>query len=94
MANRSNKNMHEIIDYAIKSKRFIGGLGRLEKDGTISKINGQILSKRTTRNGDVIITIDNFLGKRRKGQKKRWQTVLVKNLVAFNENHWRHTRVA
>lgn len=94
MANRSNKNMHEIIDYAIKSKRFIGGLGRLEKDGTISKINGQILSKRTTRNGDVIITIDNFLGKRRKGQNKRWQTVLVKNLVAFNENHWRHTRVA
>ena len=95
MANRTNKNIHEIIDYAIKSKRFIGGLGKLEKDGSLSKINGQVLSKRTTRNGDVMIVIDNFLGKNRgKRGGKRWQTVLVKNLVSFNENHWTHSRVA
>jgi len=94
MANRSNKNLYEIIDYHIKSKRFVGGLGRLEKDGSISKLNGQILARKRTQNGEEMIVIDNFLGKKRKNQKKRWQAVLIKNLIALNENHWRHTRVA
>ena len=94
MANRSNRNLFEILDYHVKSKRFIGGLGKLEKDGTVSKLNGQIIARRTTQSGDEMILIDNFLGKTRRGQKKRWQAVLVKNLIALNENHWRHTRVA
>jgi len=87
-------NMFEIVDYAIKTKRFVGGLGRLKKDNTIAKLNGQIFERRTTKQGDEVILIDNFLGKPRKGQKKRWQLVLMNNLVALNENHWRHTKAA
>ena len=87
-------NMYEIIDYAIKTKRFVGGLGRLKKDGTIKKINGQIFERRTTKGGEEVILIDNFFGTPRKGQKKRWQLVLMKNLVALNENRWRHTKAA
>jgi hypothetical protein len=86
------QNMFEIIDYAIKSKRFVGGLGRLKRDGSIAKLNGQVFERRTTKSGDEVILLDNFLGTHRKGQKKRWQLVLVNNLVALNENHWRHTR--
>ena len=88
------KNMFEIVDYAIKSKRFVGGLGRLKKDGSIVKLNGQVFERKTTKKGDEVILIDNFLGKPRKGQKKRWQLVLMDNLVALNENHWRHTKAA
>lgn len=88
------KNMFDIVDYAIASKRFIGGLGRLKKDGSIVKLNGQIFERKTTKNGDEVIIIDNFLGKPRKGQKKRWQLVLMNNLVALNENRWRHTKAA
>jgi len=88
------ENLYDIIDYAIKTKRFIGGLGRLKKDGTIVKLNGQIFERKKTKKGDEVILIDNFLGKPRKGQTKRWQLVLVKNLVALNENKWRHTKVA
>lgn len=87
-------NMFEIVDYAIKSKRFVGGLGRLKKDGSIVKLNGQIFERRTTKSGDEVILLDNFLGSYRKGQKKRWQLVLMDNLVALNENHWRHTKAA
>ena len=88
------ENLYDIIDYAIKTKRFVGGLGRLKKNGTIVKINGQIFERRKTKKGDEVILIDNFLGKLREGQTKRWQLVLVKNLVALNENKWRHTKVA
>jgi len=88
------KNMFEIVDYAIKSKRFVGGLGRLKKDGSIVKLNGQIFERRTTKSGDEVILLDNFLGSDRRGQKKRWQLVLMDNLVALNENHWRHTKAA
>jgi hypothetical protein len=88
------QNMFDIVDYAIKTKRFVGGLGRLKKDGSIVKINGQIFKRSITRDGEVVILIDNFLGKVRKGDKKRWQLVLLKNLVALNENKWRHTRAA
>lgn len=87
-------NMFDIIDYAISSKRFVGGLGRLKKDGTIGKLNGQIFERRTTKGGDEVILVDNFFGKKRKGHNKRWQLVLVKNIVALNENGWKHTRAA
>lgn len=86
------RNMHDIIDYAIKSKRIIGGLGRLKKDGRITRINGQVFSRKTSRAGNEYVLIDNFLGKPRKGTKKRWQMVLLKNLVSFNENGWSHVR--
>jgi hypothetical protein len=86
------ENLYDIIDYAIKTKRFIGGLGRLKKNGTVVKINGQIFERKTTKSGDEVILIDNFLGKPRKGQKKRWQLVLIKNILSLNENHWLHTR--
>jgi len=85
-------NMFDILDYAVNSKRFVGGLGRLKKDGSIVKLNGQIFERRTTKKGDDVILIDNFLGKPRKGAKKRWQLVLVNNLIALNENSWRHTK--
>lgn len=87
------KNMYEVIDLNIKSKRFIGGLGRLKKDGSVVKINGQIFERRRTKRGDDVILIDNFLGKPRKGQKKKWQLVLVENLISLNENHWQHNKV-
>ena len=85
------RNMHNIIDYAIRSKRFVGGLGRLKKDGRIVRINGQVFSRKTSRAGNEYVLIDNFLGKKRNG-KKRWQMVLLKNLVSFNENGWSHVR--
>ena len=73
------RNMHDIIDYAIRSKRFIGGLGRLKKDGKIKRINGQIFSRKTSKAGNEYVVIDNFLGTPRSGTKKRWQMVLLKN---------------
>ena len=60
----------------------------------IKKINGQVFERRTTKKGEEVILIDNFLGTPRKGQKKRWQLVLMNNLVALNENKWRHTKAA
>lgn len=89
-----NNNMFDIIDYAIKTKRFVGGLGRLKKDGSIVKLNGQVFERRTTKSGEVVILIDNFLGNAREGQTKRWQLVLLKNILAFNENRWEHTQKA
>lgn len=86
--------MYDIVDYAITTKRFIGGLGRLKKDGTVVKLNGQVFQRKTTAAGDEVILLDNFFGKPRKGQKKRWQLVLMANLVALNENGWRHTKAA
>jgi selenophosphate synthetase-related protein len=83
--------MFNIVDYAIKTKRFVGGLGRLKKDGTIVKINVQIFSRKTAKNGDEFIIINNFLGKMRTN-KKKWQMVLMKNLVALNENKWSHIK--
>lgn len=89
---RRIKNMHEIIDYHIKSKRFIGGLGRLRKDGKIVKINGQVFSRKTSKAGNEYIIVDNFLGNPRQGTKKRWQMVLLKNLISFHENGWMHKK--
>ena len=91
---KKNENMFNIIDRNIASKRFVGGLGRLKKDGSIVRLNGQVFERRTTKNGDDVILLDNLLGKPRKGSKKRWQLVLIRNLVAFNESHWRHSKVA
>lgn len=85
-------NMFSIIDHAIRTKRFVGGLGRLQRDGTIKKLNGQIFQRRTTRNNEQIIVMDNLLGNRRAGQNKRWQIVLVKNLVSLNEEGWKHSK--
>ncbi|KKM03448.1 hypothetical protein LCGC14_1774350 [marine sediment metagenome] len=86
------KNMFDIIDINIANKRFIGGLGRLKKDGTIKKINGQIFERRTTKKGEPVILIDNFFGTPRKNQTKRWQLVLVKNLISLNESKWSHVK--
>jgi len=91
---RRVRNMHEIIDYHIKSKRFVGGLGRLKKDGKIVKINGQVFSRKTSKAGNEYIIVDNFLGNPRQGTKKRWQMILLKNLVRFNENGWSHVKRA
>jgi hypothetical protein len=88
------RNMHEIIDYHIKSKRFIGGLGRLKKDGRVVKINGQVFSRKTSKAGNEYVIVDNFLGKQREGTKKRWQMILLKNLVRLNENGWSHIKRA
>jgi len=88
------RNIHNIVDYAIKSKRFIGGLGRLKKDGRIVRINGQIFARKTSKAGNEYVIMDNFLGKARVGTKKRWQMVLLKNLVSLNENGWSHVRKA
>jgi hypothetical protein len=91
---KGNRNIQEMLEYAIKSKRFIGGLCKLEKDGTLSKINGQVFSIRTTKSGVAICVIDNLLGKKRPNQNgKRWQAVLVKNIVCLREHHWEHKRV-
>ena len=59
------RNMHNIVDYAIKSKRFIGGLGRLKKDGKIKKINGQVFARKTSKAGNEYILVDNFFGEPR-----------------------------
>ena len=84
--------MREIIDYAIKTKRFVGGLGRIQRDGRIMKLNGQIFKRKTGNNGEEYVIIDNFFGNQRKGTTKRWQMVFMKNLIALNENHWMHSR--
>lgn len=89
-----NKGISEAIDYAIKTKRFVGGLGRLKKNGKVKKINGQIFNRQIGKNGDAFILIDNFLGNTRGKAKKRWQIVLEKNIVQINENHWEHIRKA
>ena len=90
---KGNKNIHEILSYHIYSKRFIGGLCKVEKDGSLRKLNGQVFAKKTTKNGLEAVIIDNFLSKKRKGSTKRWQMVLTKNLLAINENHWQHKKV-
>ena len=86
------KNLNDIIDYAIKTKRFVGGFGKLQRDGSISKLNGQIFQRRTTRAGKEIILIDNMLGNPRAGQNKRWQIILMENLVELRENKWEHKK--
>ena len=88
------KNMQQILDYAITSKRFIGGFGKLKKDGSIAKLNGQIFKRSTTKKGDEYVVIDNFLRPAKKGSKKSWQMVLLKNLITLNENGWQHKKVA
>jgi len=90
----TNKHLYSTIDEAIRTKRFIGGLGILKKDGSIVRINGQIFSRHTTKSGEEVVTIDNFFGRSRRGEKKRWQMVLVKNLIALNSDHWRMARAA
>ena len=85
-------NMNAIIDSAIRTKRFVGGLGRLQRDGTISKLNGQIFQRRTTRAGKEVILVDNLLGNQRAGQNKRWQLMIMDNLVLLNENGWEHKK--
>jgi hypothetical protein len=91
---KGNRNIQEILEFANKSKRFIGGLAKLEKDGTLTKINGQVFDVRTTKNGLGLVLIDNFLGKKRPGQSKRWQEVLAKNLVELVEHGWQHTKIS
>lgn len=86
------KNIHDIIDYHIKTKRIISGLGRLKKDGSIKKINGQIFSRKTSKAGNEYIIVDNWLSKPRAGTKKRWQMVLLKNIIELSENGWTHTK--
>lgn len=89
-----NMNINSILDYAIKTKRFVGGLGKVQKDNSIRKLNGQIHSRITTKTGKDAILIDNLLGNKRKGTKKRWQLVLTDNLRTLAENHWTHVRKA
>jgi hypothetical protein len=91
---RGNRNMTEILTYHLKTKRFIGGLAKLEKDGTLTKLNGQIFDVRTTKNGLSLVLIDNFLGKKRPNQSKRWQAVLAKNLVEVVEHGWKHQKIS
>lgn len=93
MSNKKQiKNIFPAIDYAIKTKRYVGGMGKLKKDGTIVKLNGQVFERKTTKDGEEIILMDNFLARPRKGTTKRWQIVLVRNIVSFNENKWLHTK--
>ena len=90
-----NKNILEVINYAISTKRFVGGLGYLKRDGSIKKINGQVFklyeSKKTHQ---MIILVDNFLGNTRKHTDKRWQLILLDNLIQLNENGWQHRKAA
>lgn len=98
MANQTrgygNRNIQEVLEWHIKSKRFIGGLCKLEKDGSITKINGQVFAIKTTKDGNALIIVDNLLGKKRSKTTKRWQAVLVKNILKLNENSWRHEKAA
>ena len=87
-----DSGVEKIFRYAIRTKRFIGGIGKLEKSGAITKINGQVDKYGVTSKGDEYIIIDNFFHKPRRGTKKRWQMVLVKNLITLNENGWSHIR--
>lgn len=91
---KGNRNIHDILSYHMKTKRFIGGLCKLEKDGTVRKLNGQIFSVKVTKSGDALVLIDNFLGTKRGTGKQRWQAVLAKNLIQVNEHGWRHEKVA
>lgn len=84
-------NIVSLIDYAVKTKRFVSGLVRLKKNGNIVKINGQIFERKTTKSGDVII-IDNFLGNKRENSNKKWQMILVDNILELKENKWKHTK--
>jgi len=88
-----NRNLFEILQYHVRSKRFIGGLCKVEKNGSLSKINGQVFEIKTTKDNENLAIIDNFFGKKRAGKTKRWQAVLVKNLKLLNENGWRHERI-
>ena len=88
-----NKNLQEILDYHIFSKRFIGGLCRLEKNGTLSKVNGQVFARKTTKSGEGLVIVDNLFGKKRAGQNKRWQAILTKNLICVRENKWEHKKI-
>ena len=90
---KGNRNLIEILQYHVDSKRFIGGLAKIEKDGSIRKLNGQVFAIKTTKSGLCSVVIDNFLHKRRKGSTKRWQLVLTKNLLCLSENKWRHEKV-
>ena len=38
------------------------------------------------------VIIDNFFGNQRRGTNKRWQMVLMKNLITLNENGWSHVK--
>jgi len=91
---KGNRNLIEILEFHAKTKRFIGGLCKLEKDGTLTKINGQVFDIRTTKNGLSLVLIDNLLGKKRPGQNgKRWQAILTKNLVCLVEHGWKHEKI-
>ncbi|MFA5024295.1 MAG: hypothetical protein WC523_05025 [Patescibacteria group bacterium] len=90
---KGNRNIQEILQYHLKTKRFIGGLCKIEKDGSVRKLNGQIFAIKTTKNGLCSAVIDNFLGNKRPGDKKRWQMVLTKNLLQINEHGWKHEKV-
>ena len=89
-----NKGLCSIIDEAIRTKKFVGGLGRLKKDGSIKKINGQIFERKITADGNVVILIDNFFGNARPHSQKRWQMVLLENIIALNFERWNYTRKA
>ena len=91
---KGNKNIHEILDYNMKTRRFVGGLCKVEKDGSIRKLNGQIFAKKTTKSGLECIVMDNFLGQKRKGETKRWQMILTKNILELNEHQWSHKKLA
>ena len=91
---KGNRNLFEIIDFHIKTKRFLGGLCKLEKNGSLSKINGQVFSIKTTKSGLAVVVIDNFLGKKRSNSKKKWQAVLMKNLVCLHEHGWEHRKIS
>jgi hypothetical protein len=91
---RGNRNVQEILDFHNRTKRFIGGLCKLEKDGSIRKLNGQIFSVKATKSGEALVLINNFLGTKRGTAKQRWQAILAKNLIQLNEHGWRHEKVA
>ena len=88
-----NRNINEVLQWHAQSKRFIGGICKLERDGTLTKINGQVFAVKTTKSGLAIALIDNLLRPNRKGTKKRWQAVLVKNIKVLNESHWHHEKL-
>jgi hypothetical protein len=90
---KGNRNLHDILEYHKRTKRFIGGLCKLEKDGSLRKINGQIFDVRVTKDGSALVLIDNLLGTKRAG-KKHWQAILAKNLVQITEHGWEHKKVA
>ena len=88
---QKHTNMEEICRYAAKTKRFIGGMGVLKKDGSITKINGNVKKFGVTKNGEEYIILDNLLHPPRK-DGTRWQMVLLENLTTLNENGWKHTK--